>query len=211
MTLDVGGQTLIRDNTATEHRRGLAGSGPATKTFVDAKISITPDATNEVGHPHTFTVTVQHNSGNGAGFAAATDGNVDVTLSHATGRPSRSTRRLAPPTTPAHGDNLNGAASPRSCSPRHRRQVTGNATVTLTVGGQTVVPRHGPGHGQRAAGPGGSAPATKTFVDAKIASRQRDQRGGPPAHLHGHRPAERGGRRLRAAPAGHVDVTLTNS
>ena len=58
VTLVVGGQTLVRQTD------GLAGnSGDAIKTFVDAKISITPNATNEVGQPHTFTVTVLQDDG----------------------------------------------------------------------------------------------------------------------------------------------------
>jgi len=59
-------------------------SGDAVKTFVDAKISIAPNATNEVGQPHTFTVTVLQDDGLTAaqggdgvtGFTAATVGNV---------------------------------------------------------------------------------------------------------------------------------------
>jgi hypothetical protein len=51
------------------------------KTFVDAFITIGPSATNNVGQPHTFTVTVKQNLGDGAGYVPATNGNVDVTLS----------------------------------------------------------------------------------------------------------------------------------
>src|SRR5262249_58009628 len=54
---------------------GPGGSGPAVKTWVDANITITPDATNEVGTTHTFTVTVKADSGDGNGlqpFAGAT-------------------------------------------------------------------------------------------------------------------------------------------
>src|SRR5207247_2587994 len=64
---------------------GPGGSGPAVKTFVDANITITPSATNAVGQPHTFTVTVQQNAGDGNGFVAAPVGNVDVTLSNSNG------------------------------------------------------------------------------------------------------------------------------
>ena len=37
-------------------------SGDAVKTFVNARISIAPNATNEVGAPHTFTVTSRRTS-----------------------------------------------------------------------------------------------------------------------------------------------------
>src|SRR6185436_20565854 len=53
VSLVVGGLTLVRQTDGIDDN-----SGDAVKTFVDAKISITPNATNEVGEPHTFTVTV---------------------------------------------------------------------------------------------------------------------------------------------------------
>ena len=50
--------TLGTPSAFTVSTNGVApNSGPAVKTFVDAKIEITPDATNRVGAPHTFTVT----------------------------------------------------------------------------------------------------------------------------------------------------------
>jgi hypothetical protein len=56
---------------------GLAGnSGDATKVWVGARISIAPDDTNEVGDDHTFTVTVEKNEGQGAGWVAADDGTI---------------------------------------------------------------------------------------------------------------------------------------
>ena len=64
-TLAVGGVTLTR-HTDTTH----GSSGPATKTWVNAKIAITPDGTNRVGAPHTFTVTLMKDLGDGAGFVA---------------------------------------------------------------------------------------------------------------------------------------------
>ena len=51
-------------------------TGDAVKTYVNAKISITPNATNEVGQPHTFTVTLKKDTGTG-GFVAAADEHVD--------------------------------------------------------------------------------------------------------------------------------------
>ena len=64
-----------------------SGSASATTRTVDASVSIAPDATNEVGQPHTFTVTVQQDDGLpiGApggdaynGFGAAAGANVTV-------------------------------------------------------------------------------------------------------------------------------------
>ena len=49
----MSGVSLTR---ATDSTHG--STGDATKRFVDATISIAPDAVNAVGQPHTFTVTV---------------------------------------------------------------------------------------------------------------------------------------------------------
>ena len=40
------------------------------KRWVNARISIAPNATNEVGQPHTFIVTLQKDIGDGNGFVA---------------------------------------------------------------------------------------------------------------------------------------------
>src|SRR5262249_20438390 len=80
VTLTVGGVSITRSTDGVS-----PNSADAVKTFVDAKITISPDATNEVGHPHTFTVTVWQDSGNGAGFVVATVGHVDVTLTNSNG------------------------------------------------------------------------------------------------------------------------------
>src|SRR5204862_7895357 len=48
-----GGVTVVRNTDGTG-----SNSAAANKTWVNAKIAIAPDATNRVGSPHTFTVTV---------------------------------------------------------------------------------------------------------------------------------------------------------
>src|SRR5437879_1981603 len=59
----VGHASLARTSTTVSLKRqtdsihGLTRD--ATKRFVDANISITPDGVNKVGDPHTFTVLVQ--------------------------------------------------------------------------------------------------------------------------------------------------------
>ena len=50
---------------AAHERRRARTPGPATKTWVDARIAIAPNATNEVGQPHTFTVTLEKDTGDG--------------------------------------------------------------------------------------------------------------------------------------------------
>src|ERR1051325_2953016 len=54
-------------------------------TVVDAKITIAPDDTNFVGFPHTFTVTVSADNGDGTGFHPFANANVTVTLTPSNG------------------------------------------------------------------------------------------------------------------------------
>ena len=53
--ISVGGISLARDTAGDS---GSGGSGPATKTFVDARISVGEDGVNRVGDAHTFTIHV---------------------------------------------------------------------------------------------------------------------------------------------------------
>ena len=59
-TVSVGGVSLTRHTNGTG-----ANSNPAVKTWVNARIAIAPNATNEVGQAHTFTVTLQKDTGTG--------------------------------------------------------------------------------------------------------------------------------------------------
>ena len=65
-TVSVGGVVLTRNTDGTG-----SNSGPVTKRWVDAKIAIAPSATNRIGQPHTFTVTLMRDAGDGAGFTPA--------------------------------------------------------------------------------------------------------------------------------------------
>src|ERR671922_243567 len=56
--VDLDGETKHVETDGTG-----SNSGNAVKRFVDARISIGPDATNSVGENHTFTVNVQQNDG----------------------------------------------------------------------------------------------------------------------------------------------------
>jgi hypothetical protein len=140
-------------------------SDDAVKTFVDANITIAPDAVNPVGAPHTFTVTVNVNDGSGGGFVPATVGNVDVTLTDAGGAVSvvdaaNSTADDNQPT----GDNLDGSGQATiTFTSFTAGTVTGNAAVSVVVGGVTLVRDTDPATAAIGAGPGGSGPAVKTF------------------------------------------------
>src|SRR5439155_714623 len=161
----LAGVTLTRDtNPATANiPSGPGGSGPATKTFVDANITIAPDATNEVGRPHTFTVTVKRNTGNGNGFVNVPDGTKPtVTLTNSNGAAVNVTSDVCAAAGTAGGKCTVTVTSPSA------GKVTGNASVTLVIGGVTVTRDTNPATATVPAGPGGSGPAVKTFVDARI-------------------------------------------
>jgi hypothetical protein len=147
-------------NVATDGTGG--SSGPAVKTFVDANIAIAPNDTNGIGENHTFTVTVKKNAGDGAGFVTATSGHVDVTLTPSGG--ANPVIDNLSSTCDNAGSNLDSSGQ---CTLTFTSQtagtVVGNASVSLSVGGVSLT-RSTSGN----AGPGGSGPATKIFVDGSI-------------------------------------------
>src|SRR5262249_48225590 len=75
----VGGLTLHRA-TGDGHARDAED---ATNRWVDARIAIASSATNEVGRPHTFTATLEKDSG--SGFVPAAGESMTVTLTGANG------------------------------------------------------------------------------------------------------------------------------
>ena len=145
VTLMVGGVELTRQTGS-----GALNSADAVKTWVDAKISIDPvDATNEVGDPHTFTVTVLTDDGAG-GFLPADVGVVDITVS---------------PSTTIVDNSCAAGTTDGVCSVTIVSTATGEFNITasaeVTVLGQPILVTTD-SSGQN------SGPATKTFVDAKI-------------------------------------------
>src|SRR5262249_22240824 len=78
-TLSVGGLSVTRSTDGTG-----SNSGPAVKPWVDAQISISPNAKNPDGAPHTFTVTVQKDTGTGT-FVPAAGEHVGFTLTDTNG------------------------------------------------------------------------------------------------------------------------------
>lgn len=118
---------------------------------VDASITISPTATNEINHQHVFNIAVTAvPSGSGSpGFSISTN--------------------VAPAPTSAVDDcgspSVNGNVA--TCSLTINSSSSGvfsaNASAAVTMGGVTVN-RSTSGN----SGPGGSGPATKTYVDAYI-------------------------------------------
>ena len=187
----------------TDETHGSSGS--ATKTFVDAAISIAPDATNEVGDPHTFTVTVTQDAGDGNGLVAAGNGHVDFTLTDSNG--AANVLDAASSTCDNAGENLdaNGECTIVFTS-NSAGQVTGHATVTLTVGGVSLT-RETDGLSNN------SDDAVKTFVDAAISigPNATNAVGDPHTFTVTVTQDAGDGNGLVAAGNGHVDFTLTDS
>ena len=162
VTLNVGGVSLTRDTdpATSSVGSGTGGSGPAVKTWVDAKISITPgNATNEVGQAHTFTVAVLQNDGSGSGFVAPPNGtSVTVTFTDSNGATHNTSSDTC--LNPPGAGTVSGSCTVTFTS-NGAGQVVGHATVTLTVGGLTVTRATDSTHGS-------TGDANKTFVDGKI-------------------------------------------
>ena len=133
--------------------QGLNGSD-AVKTFVDARIHITPSATNRVGENHTFTALVEKNLG--PGWVAAAGETVTITLTDSSGA-------AANPSTPLSGTTDAGGHFSATFTSATPGQVTGHASSSLTLGwahDPIVVQTNGQGLN--------GSDAVKTFVDARI-------------------------------------------
>ena len=177
-----GGVILTRSTDGTG-----ANSGPAVKTWVNARISITPNATNEVGQPHTFTVALEKDLGDGAGFVPAAGETVTVTLTNSNG----ATRNVRPAlhhagTTDAAG-HLHGhlhLGHPRAGHrqrqldrhPRHAGAVHGHdrrGRPQQRPGGQDVRRRQHPDHAPDSHQPGQHRPHADRSTSTSTPDRAR--------------------------------------
>ena len=148
----MGGVTVTR---STSGNSGPGGSGPATKSYVDASIGISPSSVNEVGHSHIFTITVTANPGtlSPVVFNSITPG-VSPT-------PGTFTSTCASPTV-----NGNVATCTVTINNSTAGTFTVNAAAQLTMGGVTVNRSTDGSSGPH--GPGGTGSSTKAFVDASV-------------------------------------------
>ena len=155
----VGGVLLTRSTD------GVApNSDAAVKTFVDAKITIEPDDTNEVGDDHTFKTIFWVDDGTDTDldgemgtFDRWNGADVEVTLTNQNGA-------VADPAGPFNGVTANIVGDGEfdvTFTSDSAGQVIGNATGSATVGG-VLLTRSTDG-----VAPNSDA-AVKTFVDAKI-------------------------------------------
>jgi uncharacterized repeat protein (TIGR01451 family) len=160
-TVATDGSTTVTGNT---------NSGDATKTFVNANIVLSPlTANNEVGVHHTVTATVKQDLGDGNGLVAAANAPVVFTV---TGDTSNLTYFDAN----ADGDN-NPLTATTDASGHATLTFTSSTAVTVTVNASTTfqvdstgvtVTRDTDPATPAVAGPGGTGPATKHFVNANI-------------------------------------------
>lgn len=164
-TINATAQVSIGDLTitrSTESSPGPGGSGPATKRFVDAAITISPDGvvTNKTGQEHVFTITA-------TAFPAGTgDPTFSITTSVTPAPDGVNTTVEDTCDTPTLGSDTDGNPT-ATCTLTIDSSVPGsftiNATAAVTMGGVTVT-RSTDGN----SGPGGSGPATKRFLQFSI-------------------------------------------
>src|SRR5207249_193636 len=143
---------LTGDGSVTRTTDGTAGnSAPASKTWADATIAITPaTATNAVGTNHTLTITVT--------AVGTTVANGTATASITSGPGSF----VGSPTC-----SYAGGAATASCTV----VITSASTGTTVVSATSSIPHTGPTRRSSTLDgtAGNSAPASKTWVDATIA------------------------------------------
>jgi len=139
---------------------GLSGdSTNATKTFVDANISISPQTDSDpIGDTHVLTVHVNVNPG--TGFVNAPDlTTVNLTLTNSGGASATFTTG---PGTGTNATSCTTSGGTGTCTASIRSTTTGTTTIvamtTVTVGGLPVTRSTGDGL------PGDSPPATKTWT-----------------------------------------------
>jgi uncharacterized repeat protein (TIGR01451 family) len=155
-TFSVLGVSLTRATGDTN----AGDSGQVTKFFEDAQITIAPNATNGISEPHTFTVTVLENAGDGSGYVAAQGVTVTVALtSPNNANPILESGSLTGPT------DANGQFQVTFTS-SSAGDVIGNASTSFTLNGVTLTRATGDGLGE--SGSTDSGPADKTFVSGTL-------------------------------------------
>ncbi|MFL5936047.1 MAG: hypothetical protein ACJ76U_04320, partial [Gaiellaceae bacterium] len=145
----VAGLTIHRQ-TGDAH---VGDSADAQKLWMNARISIAPNATNEINQLHTFTVTLETDTG--SGFSPAAGKTVTVTLSGING----ANPNPAGPFTGTTDANGQFAVTFKSATPG---KIVGHASASLSVAGSAQFTVETDASG------GSSGDAVKTFVDANI-------------------------------------------
>lgn len=154
---------------STSGNSGPGGSGAATKRFVDARIKIEPPLdTNGIGESHTVTVSVEKDLGAGGGWEALAGATPAVTLSPSGGAAvaSKVDNCVSP-----GGTGSNGQCTVTFTS-NSAGTVTGAASVTVTVDGQSITRSTTAAHGGIPA-----SSAVKHFVAGTLKWLKHDQDG----------------------------------
>ena len=158
--IHVEAQTITRTTSTSLNSTACAPAtcNNAVKNWATARITITPNAANEIGKPHTFTVAVEQDSG--SGFVGVSGAHVDFTLTNTP--PANAVLDAAASTCDNAGPNTDAQGKCTivftSAKPGN---VTGHATATITVaGGSVTLATNGVAPN--------SGDAVKTFVDANI-------------------------------------------
>ncbi|GAA2114813.1 prealbumin-like fold domain-containing protein [Nocardioides bigeumensis] len=164
-----------------------------------ASISIGPDDVNDVNDPHTFTVTVSRVfAGTSSGISGV---NPSVTLTDSGGATITPTANTCATT----GTNASGQCTVTFTS-AVAGVITGHATVTATVQGQTFNLSTGSGAGQ-------NPDATKVYVDGKVSITPTAVNGIGESHTFTVEALQKIGSAsaFSAATDGHATVTLTDA
>jgi len=134
--------------------------GSVLEPLPKAKISIAPSATNGIGESHTFTVTLQKDLDDGAGYVAAAGEHVDVTLTPSGGAAVQLDAAASTCDNAGANTNASGQCTMVFTS-NSAGTVEGTGTATLSLGGKSVsVSTNGTGDN--------SSPAVKTFLAGSI-------------------------------------------
>ncbi|MCL7452912.1 MAG: SpaA isopeptide-forming pilin-related protein [Anaerolineae bacterium] len=161
--------TIFGDEFPVETDGTGDNSDDAVKTYVDAYITIAADDTNEVGDPHTFTVTVYEDDGSGAGFLPAAGEDVDFTLTDSNG--AASVLDAASSSCDDAGANTDASGQCTIVfSSNSAGQVTAHASSDVQVGGLSLS-RQTDGIAPN------SDDAVKTYVDGSLSWLKHDSNG----------------------------------
>jgi hypothetical protein len=161
--MTIGGVAITRSTNPAVAPAGPNGSGPAVKAYVDSYIKITPNGVNPVGQAHVFT----------AEFGVLTGGNGDVSdvtiAADVAPNPDLAETSTCAAPTPA-GTNVWRCTITINSSVTgvFTANATGTAKVTKAGVADVVDITRSTDANVAPHGPGGSGPATKTYVDARI-------------------------------------------
>ena len=150
------------DTPTGRNRAGTSTCGDEPLTVVDANVSIVQSAINEVNHDHVFTVTA--NALGASGLTVTFDSITASAVDSGNSQPSTSTSTCGSPVISNGGDT---ATCTLTIDSTVQDEFVANASATLHIGGVAFSRTTAPAGAQ--AGPNGSGPATKDYVDGSIA------------------------------------------